>query len=115
MKEKLLSEEDKYAREGLPFDEMFEKTKETRIEIKQLSQQIRKQQNPTMQFGKKWKGDLMTLDKFIEFSKNHHFKDNDGEGFYATEKGVSDIPIYPSDILDNVYRADFSHVMWFAK
>ena len=41
--------------------------------------------------------------------------DYDGCGNYATEDKISDIIIYPSDIIDKTYRKDFDYVIWFNK
>ena len=41
--------------------------------------------------------------------------DDDGYGKYASEKAVSNIEIYPSDILANKVRTDFSHIAWYNK
>lgn len=111
----LAEKEDECAKKGLKWEEMLAETKDIRIQIAENDRKARNMKDPTMQFGKKWAGDLMTLEDFVNSVENGFFVDNDGYGRYATETGVSDIHIYPSDVLDNEYRHDFSHVMWFNK
>ena len=41
--------------------------------------------------------------------------DSDGYGYYATESAKSDVHIMPSDVIENIIRDDFSHVIWFNK
>lgn len=61
-------------------------------------------------------GQLYTLDEFVSFCDNGPmFSDYDGTGYYATKDKMSDITISPSDILEGIYRKDFTHVMWFNK
>lgn len=107
--------EDSCAKKGMSWDDMLSETKDIRIKITQNDRKIRQIQSPTVQFGKNWNGELITLEEFIASVNSGVFTDNDGLGRYATEVGVSDIYIYPSDILDNVYRKDFSHVLWLNK
>lgn len=111
----LTEKEDECAKKGLKWEEMLVETKDIRALIAENDRKLRNMQDPTMQFGKNWAGDLMTLENFVNSVENGFFVDNDGYGRYATETGVSDIRVYPSDILDNDYRHDFSHVMWFNK
>ena len=115
IKEELIREEDKCAADGLSYDEMIDKTRELRTKAAELDMNMRLIQSPTLQFGKNWNGDLMTIEEFINRCKNDLFTDNDGLGRYATETGVSDIYIYPSDVLSDMYRKDFSHVLWLNK
>ena len=115
IKEELIREEDKCAADGLSYDEMIDKTRELRTRASELDMNMRLIQSPTVQFGKTWAGDLMTIEDFVRSVENDFFTDDDGYGRYATETSVSDIYIYPSDILNNLYRKDFSHVMWFNK
>ena len=41
------------------------------------------------------------------------FIDDDGYGYYATDTTKSDIYVYPSDFTENIYRDDFTHIIWF--
>lgn len=58
-------------------------------------------------------GDKMTLQKFIDSCEFGAFCNSDGFGNYATNDKMSDIEVYPSDIIAGVYRKDFTHVVWF--
>lgn len=115
LSKELAVQEDNCAKKGLSFDEMIEQTRELRIKIYELSQEMRLVQAPTLEFGKEWKGDYYTIEEFIENCKDDTFTDDEGYGYYATETGKSDIKIYPSDVIDNKIRTDFSHVIWFPK
>lgn len=115
LEKKLFDEEDKCAKEGLSFDSMLEQTKNLREQIFEMSQQMRLKQDPTIVFDKQWKGNLMTIEEFVEDCKNGSLIDSDGYGYYATEIGKSDILIYPSDVIEDKFRKDFSHVIWFNK
>jgi len=57
----------------------------------------------------------MTLKRFVQCCKNGLFTDYDGSGRYATDTEVSDITISPSDVTDDYYRKDFTHVCWYNK
>ena len=104
---------DECAEKGMPFNEMLEETKDDRNRLFEISQEMRLIQEPVLEFGKQWKGDTFTLEQFKRMCEDGSLTDNDGYGFYATEKGKSDINILPSDITENKYRKDFSHVIWF--
>jgi hypothetical protein len=58
-------------------------------------------------------GDLFTMKDFKDNVACGGFIDYDGYGEYATKEMVSDVTIYPSDIRANIYRDDFTHVMWY--
>jgi len=113
LNKELLLQEDECAKNGLSFDEMFEKTKDIRIQLFKISQEMRLVQEPTMVFDKQWNGEYYTLEEFVRTCEMNGFTDEDGCGYYATENGKSNIPIYPSDVLDDKVRNDFSHVIWF--
>ena len=113
---KQLSEKEDYcARNGMSWDDMIKETNDIRLKITENDRKARQIQDPTIQFGKNWNGELIPIDKFIKGCEVGDFEDSNGVGRYATETGVSDIYIYPSDVLDNVYRKDFSHVLWLNK
>ena len=60
-------------------------------------------------------GDHMTLIEFIQYCQVGGFTNDDGDGFYATETGMTNIPVYPSDLVSGKYLDSFSHVVWFNK
>tara|TARA_R110000796_G_scaffold88978_2_gene192355 strand:+ start:2493 stop:2870 length:378 start_codon:yes stop_codon:yes gene_type:complete len=63
----------------------------------------------------KTSGDYMPFAEFADCCENGGFIDYDGFGNYATDKKVSNLTIYPSDIMVGVCRKDFTHVLWYNK
>lgn len=59
--------------------------------------------------------DKMTIDEFVNDCREGYFMDYDGWGHYGTEEMESDLSIYPSDVIDENYRKDFTHVYWYNK
>jgi hypothetical protein len=55
----------------------------------------------------------LTVEEFKNEVENGLFIDDDGYGYYATETTKSDIYVYPSDFTENIYRDDFTHIIWF--
>lgn len=104
---------DECAKEGLSYKEFSDKVKPVKEKLYFISKYKRLKQTPTIEYGKEWKGDLYTLEKFISMVRSGGFIDDDGWGYYATETTKSDINIYPSDISENIYRTDFTHIIWF--
>ena len=115
LKETIADKEDDCAKRGLPFEEMLKETNKERNRLFELSQEMRLIQEPSLEFGKEWKGDTMTINKFKKLCVDGSLTDNDGYGYYATAKAKSNVVIYPSDITENKYRSDFSHIIWFNK
>lgn len=107
--------EDECAKNGMTFEEMIEKTKELRKKMFFLSKEKRLLQDPEIKTGRKWKGKFFTIEAFVEMSKNGELIDDDGYGYYATNGGVSDVMILPSDIIVDKYRKDFNMVLWLNK
>ena len=103
------------AKNNLSFSEFMEKAKDISEEIFLISREMRLKQTPVLEYGKKWRGELYMLEKFIELCEKRVFIDDDGYGYYATNNSKSDIIIYPSDIEANEYRKDFTHIIWFNK
>lgn len=104
---------DTCAKEGLSYMEFSEKAKPIKEKLYFISKYLRLKKTPSVEYGKEWKGDLYTLENFISNVKSGAFIDDDGWGYYATETTKSDINIYPSDISENIYRNDFTHIIWF--
>lgn len=57
--------------------------------------------------------DMMPFEEFLEIVRSGGFINDDGYGFYATETQQTNIVIVPSNIIDGVYRKDFTHVIWY--
>jgi hypothetical protein len=61
-------------------------------------------------------GDIFPIKQFISMCESGGFIDSDGFGNYATKTQISDIEIYPSDVVKHKsIRTDFTHVVWFNK
>ena len=111
--EELEQIEGKCIQEGLPYEEMVKKTLDLRKELTLIDRNIRLLKEPVVSMGKKWAGHFMLFDDFISLSLSGEMTDKDGYGLYATQKSVSNIPVYPSDIVNGIYRDDFTCVLWF--
>lgn len=107
--------EDQCAKDGDTWQEMLIKTRDVKEKMAYADKMMRKIQEPSLTYNKKWKGTKFELDKFIELVANKDLIDTDGEGYYATETAKTDIIIRPSDITENIYRNDFPYVIWFPK
>ena len=107
--------EEQCAKDGNSWQEMLIKTREIKEKMARADKMMRKLQEPSLTYNKKWKGTKMELEKFIDAALSKSFIDSDGEGYYATETAKTDIIIRPSDITENIYRTDFPYVIWFNK
>lgn len=107
--------EDQCAKDGDTWQEMLVKTRDIKEKMAHADKMMRKLQEPSLTYNKKWKGTKMELAKFIEIVTANELSDMDGEGYYATETAKTDIIIRPSDIKENIYRDDFPYVLWFPK
>lgn len=103
---------DECAKEGLKWDEFQEKSHDIKESLYFISKYKRLNQSPVVEYGKRWKGRLIPLEEFKTLCENGSFEETDGYGYYATAEAKSDILISPSDILENIYRKDFTHVIW---
>ena len=104
---------DESLKKGDSFEDFFNIAKPIKEKLYFCGKYKRLKQDPTVEFGKEWKGSIFTLEKFINLVNDGMFIDEDGVGYYATETGKSDIMIFPSDILEGLYRKDFTHIIWF--
>ena len=107
--------EDDCAKEGLSYFEFMERAKDVKERLYFVSKYIRLNSEPAVEYGKEWRGDIYTLDEFIKNCQNGNFIDSDGYGYYSAKDAKSDIEVLPSDILEGIYRKDFTHVIWFNK
>lgn len=110
-----MEKEDQCAKDGVPWNEMLVKTRNIKEKMAEIDKKMRKIQEPTLTYNKKWKGKKILLDDFISASLAKEITDTSGEGYYAAETAKTDIKIYPSDIIENIYRTDFPYVLWFEK
>ena len=61
----------------------------------------------------KTKGNIMSLDGFVECVNDGGFIDYDGSGNYYKDGEVTDLSIYPSYVKMGKYRKDFDYIMWY--
>lgn len=96
------------------YDEFLKGTKELRHKMWELGSSMRLLQIPNYE-------DLPDCGELLEFETfayDCHTKaiiPYDGYGYYATKDKMTDIAVSPTDIVNNKYRTDFTHVMWFNK
>ena len=107
--------EDECAKEGLSWNDMLVKTRDIKEQMASVDKRMRKIQEPSLSYGKKWKGKRYELEDFISMCVAKELVDYDGFGYYATETAKTDVMVYPSDITENMYRTDFPYVLWFNK
>lgn len=97
---------------GLPYNEMLRETEVVRKEIMTIDQEMRLIKEPSISYKKNVDGTKYDIETFIQLCNNGVLTDNNGYGIYAAKRGISDIIIYPSDIMHGRYRQDFTHVIW---
>ena len=107
--------EDLCAKEGDDWLVMLHKTAEIKQKMAHADKMMRKLQEPSLTYNKKWKGKKMELEDFIAASIAKEIIDTDGEGYYATETAKTDVLVRPSDIIENIYRTEFPYVLWIPK
>ena len=107
--------EDQCAKEGDEWLVMLHKTAEIKQKMAHADKMMRKLQEPSLTYNKKWKGKKMELEDFVTASVSKEIIDTDGEGYYATETAKTDVLVRPSDITENIYRTDFPYVLWIPK
>lgn len=56
---------------------------------------------------------ILSMAEFEECCKDRSFIDYDGYGLYSDGEKLSNMSIYPSDVLANRHRKEISHVVWF--
>ena len=60
-------------------------------------------------------GDHITMKTFLEWVRTGCIIDYDGHGKYATDKQMTDITVFPSDVKSKKLDKSFSHIVWFNK
>ena len=113
LEERYTEIEDECLKEGATFAEFQKRAKKEKEGLYFIDKYKRLLQDPIVEYGKEWKGDTYTMDEFKEMAKQKMLVDSDGYGYYAAGSAKSDVEIYPSDVLENIIREDFSHVIWF--
>lgn len=107
--------EDECLKEGKSFSEYCERAHDILERLYFISKYKRVKQEPVIEYGKEWNGDMYTIEEFKDLCQKRAFIDDDGYGNYATETSKSDVQIYPSDVTENIIRTDFPYVIWFNK
>lgn len=107
--------EDECLKKGLSFEEFQKMAKDEAEGLYLISKYKRLKQDPIVEYGKEWKGDLYTIEEFKKMVHSGILTDYDGSGLYATETSTSDVEVIPSDVTEGLIRDDFSHIMWFNK
>ncbi len=115
LKEKMNDIEDQCLKEGLSFSEFEKKAKKEAEGLYFIDKYKRLRAQPTIEYGKEWRGDYYTIENFKKMVQDGMLVDYDGYGYYATVNSKSDIPILPSDVTENIIRDDFTHVIWFGR
>jgi hypothetical protein len=102
------------AGEGIPYDVACKWYESQNVveECAKLNRQIRILEDYELEPLPEY-GTLMSLEEFIAYSKTGFLINYDGHGRYATSDQASNICVYPSDVMLDIYRHDFSHVIWF--
>ena len=95
----------------------MKKAQEVSLKMNSIRQEINLIKDPELHYLKddEITFQRLTLDEFKKMCKDGDITDDDGYGKYASEKAVSNIEIYPYDILANKVRTDFSHIAWYNK
>jgi len=107
--------EDECLKEGKSFSEYCERAHDILERLYFISKYKRVKQEPVIEYGKEWNGDMYTIEEFKEMCQKRALIDDDGYGNYATETSKSDVEILPSDVTENIIRTDFPYVIWFNK
>ena len=58
---------------------------------------------------------LMTIGEFEGYCKYGAITNDDGFGYYATDKEVSNVDAMPSAFVRGNIRPDFTHICWYNK
>lgn len=104
---------DELARSGVEWDECMKILHDKAEELHAIGCDMRLVMEPTMTFGKNFNGTLIPIEKFRDGCLRGKYSDGEGYGMYATKTGISDVVIYPSDVIDEKVRSDFDQVVWF--
>jgi RNA polymerase-binding transcription factor DksA len=78
-----------------------------------LSRHLRLNRDPKMSKIDSDLGDRMSLEEFLKCVACGGFIDYDGYGHYVRGDQESDIAIYPSDVVNNAVRPDFTEIIWY--
>lgn len=117
LEEKYNTIESDCLKDNLSYVEFCNKAHDVKEKMFIVDKFIRLKEDPILTYGKEWSGTLYELNKFKEMCSEEKqlLTDEDGYGYYATETAKSSIIIKPSDVVYDMLRSDFTHVLWFSK
>jgi hypothetical protein len=117
LEEKYNAIESDCLKDNLSYAEFCNKAHDVKEKMFMVDKFIRLKEDPILTYGKEWSGTLYELNKFKEMCSEEKqlLTDEDGYGYYATETTKSSIMIKPSDVVYDMLRDDFTHVLWFSK
>lgn len=117
LEEKYNTIESDCLKDNLSYAEFCNKAHDVKEKMFMVDKFIRLKEDPILTYGKEWSGTLYELNKFKEMcgEEKQLLTDEDGYGYYATETAKSSIMIKPSDVVYDMLRSDFTHVLWFSK
>lgn len=115
LEEKYNTIESDCLKDNLSYAKFCDKAHDVKEKMFMVDKFIRLKEDPILTYGKEWSGTLYELNKFKELCKEENplLTDEDGYGYYATETAKSSIPVKPSDVVYDMLRTDFTHVLWF--
>jgi hypothetical protein len=96
-----------------PYEEFSNLVKDEQNKIMELDREKRMIQPYHLTDNISDSGDVMSLSIFINFCKSGCFIDYDGSGFYIKNGKMTNISIYPSDVMCNSIRKEFDTIIWF--
>lgn len=103
-------------KKGLTWDEFCVKAKDEKKAMYFIDKYMRLKMVPTISFNEEIHGEQFTLEEFKKIcTESNLYTDSDGFGYYASDKGISDIKVYPSDFVEKIYREDFPNIIWYNK
>lgn len=117
LEEKYDAIETECLKDNLSYAEFCNKAHDVKEKMFIVDKFIRLKEDPVLTYGKEWSGKLYEINKFKEMCSEEHqvFTDEDGFGYYATETAKSSVIVKPSDVVYDMIRSDFTHVLWFNK
>lgn len=117
LEEKYNAIESDCLKDNLSYAEFCNKAHDVKEKMFMVDKFIRLKEDPILTYGKEWSGTLYELNKFKKMcgEEKQLLTDEDGYGYYATETAKSSIMIKPSDVVYDMLRTDFTHVLWFSK
>lgn len=115
--EKYHSIETECLKDNLSYADFCNKAHDVKEKMFVVDKFIRLKADPILTYGKEWSGTLYTIEEFKRLCDENRqvLTDEDGFGYYATETAKSSVIIKPSDVVYDMVRTDFTHVLWFGK